>query len=281
MRSVSGGRPSRGVVSRTARRHLAAIRVGAGAFGLLALFAGGVAHARGPFDGFFNLFSSPPAPPPVTAFTAPPASEFTSRPKSIRHKSAPKAAVANSSVCVRLCDGFFFPNVYTSGGDAACAAQCPDAPTALYMRPAGSDDIGSAISLRGTPYSSLPVANREQTTYDETCTCHRAGKHSYVAELMHDNTLRPGDMVVTNNGIEVFEGDKSGRVAPRDFVTLAHAPNVAKDWRAELMAMQHAGSWNRESGPYSSYNASMVPASAKRHKGNVFVDDDPVNPSTQ
>jgi hypothetical protein len=98
-----------------------------------------------------------------------------------------------------MCDGFFIPNVYLTGGDAACAAQCPDAPTALYMRPAGSDDIGSAISLRGTPYSTLPVANREQTTYDETCTCHRGGKHSYVAELMHDQTLRPGDMVVTES----------------------------------------------------------------------------------
>ena len=49
----------------------------------------------------------------------------------------------------------------------------------------------------------------------------------------------------------------------------------------ELMAMQRAGSWNRESGPYSSYNASIVPASLKRHKGNVFVDDDPLNASTQ
>ena len=281
MRSVSGGRPWRGVDSRPARRLAAAIRNGAWAFVVLALFAGGVAQARGPFEGFFNMFAPPPPPPPVAAVTAPPATEFTSRPRSIRHKSAPKPAVASSSVCVRLCDGFFFPNVYLSGGDAACAAQCPDAPTAVYMRPAGSDDIGSAISLRGTPYSALPVANREQTTYDQTCTCHRAGKHSYVAEAMHDNTLRPGDMVVTNNGIEVFEGARSGRVAPRDFVTLAHAANVAKDWRAELMAMQRAGSWNRESGPYSSYNASIVPASLKRHKGSVFVDDDPVNASTQ
>lgn len=248
------------------------------------LFAGGIAHARGPFDGFFNLFapSAPPAPPPVAY--APPSGEFVSPPRSIRHKPAPKPAVASSSVCVRLCDGFFFPNVYLTGGDAGCAAQCPDAPTALYMRPAGSDDIGSAISLRGTPYSALPVANREQTTYDETCTCHRAGRHSYVAELMHDHTLRPGDVVVTDKGVEVFQGDKSGGVAARDFVTLAHASNVSRDWRAELAAMDHAGAWNRESGPYSSFNASIVPnrdATAKRHKGNVFVDDDPVNARAQ
>ena len=138
--------------------------------------------------------------------------------------------------------------------------------------------------MRGAPYSALPVANREQTTYDETCTCHRAGKHSYVAELMHDNTLRPGDMVVTDKGIKVFEGDKSGAVAPRDFVSLAHASNVAKDWWAELTAMDHAGVWNRQNGPYSSYNASIIPnkdASMKRHKGTVFVEDEPADASAQ
>ena len=258
MRSVSGGRSQGGVASRVRT----AIVIGIGAFGVVAaLFAGGIADARGggPFEGLFNLFAPPAPPPPVAAVTAPPASDFTSRPRSIRHNSAPKKpAVASSSVCVRLCDGFFFPNVYLTGGDAACAAQCPDAPTALYLRPAGSDDIGAAISLRGTPYSALPVANRAQTTYDETCTCHRAGKHSYVAELMHDHTLRAGDIVVTGKGVEVFEGDKSGGVAPRDFVTLAHASNVSRDWRAELAAIDRAGAWNRESGPYSSYNASIV-----------------------
>lgn len=275
---VLSGRISARVKSWIIPRLALALLLAVGVFGLV---AGGIADARGggPFDGFFNLFA--PSAPPVAAISAPPPSDFVSRPKSIRHK-APKALAAGASVCVRLCDGFYFPSVYLSGGDTACAAQCPDAPTALYLRPAGSDDMASAVSLRGAPYSALPVANREQTTYDETCTCHRMGKHSYVAELMHDNTLRPGDMVVTDKGIKVFEGDKSGGVAPRDFVSLAHASNVARDWRSELTAMERAGAWNRQNGPYSSYNASIVPnKDAKRHKGTVFIDDEPADASAQ
>jgi hypothetical protein len=258
--------------------------IGTGAFGIFALlFAGGLAGARGPFSGVLGdgSFSFAPATPaPVASVNTPPWGE--GRPKRLQSKSASLAG--GNSVCVRLCDGFFFPNINLSGGDAACAAQCPDAPTALYLRPADSDDIGSAVSMRGALYSALPVANREQTTYDETCTCHRPGKRSYVAELTHDNTLRPGDIVMTDKGIQVFEGDRSGAVAPKDFVTLAHASNVARDWRAELTAMEHAGAWNRESGPYSSYNASIMPnedATAKRHRGNVFVDDKPVAANAQ
>jgi hypothetical protein len=273
---------------RVERRFRAAWPLGAGSLGVIAaLLVGGIAAARGPIGGVLGEGSfsfTPFTPPPVSSVNAPPAGDFVSRPAVSRHKSIAATPVPSNSVCVRLCDGFFFPNINLTGGDAACAAQCPDAPTALYLRPAGSDDISAAVSLRGTPYSALPVANREQTTYDETCTCHRAGKHSYVTELMHDTTLRPGDVVVTDKGIKVFEGDKSGGVASRDFVSLSRASNVAKDRRAELLAMEHAGAWNRESGPYSSYNASIVPnrdAAAKRHKGHVFVDDDPIDASAQ
>jgi Protein of unknown function (DUF2865) len=262
-----------------------ALLLGAGAFGVVAaLFAGGIAGARGPMSGVLGdggSFSFTPfTPPPAASVNVSPAPNFVSGPKKTRHKSVAATPIPSNSVCVRLCDGFFFPNINLTGGDAACIAQCPDAPTALYLRPAGSDDIGAAISLRGASYSALPVANREQTTYDETCTCHRAGKHSYSSELMHDNTLRPGDLVMTDKGIRVFEGDKSGGVAPKDFVSLAHASNVAKDWRAELTAMDRAGAWNRQNGPYSSYNADKD-ASSKRHKGTVIVEDEPAEASGQ
>jgi hypothetical protein len=225
------------------RRLPAALLTGAGIFlGVAAMF-GGIAGARGPAVWFPQSDAPQASPAPIV--DSAPAIETRVREKSPRH-SAAKSFVAGDSVCVRLCDGFFFPNVILSGGDAACAAQCPDAPTALYTRPAGSDDIGMAISLRGAPYSALPVANRQQTTFDETCTCHLPGKRSYVTELLHDSTLRSGDLVMTASGVMVFEGGKSGPIAPKDFVALGRASNVAKDWRAALTAMEHAGAWDHE-----------------------------------
>ena len=133
------------------------------------------------------------------------------------------------------------PSVVTSGGDAACASQCPDAPTAFYSMPAGSDRIDDAVSLTGAPYSALPVANRHQTSFDNTCTCHRSSVTSYIADLLHDRTLRDGDLVMTAKGFRVFKGDKSGVVQPSNFVALSPSSSVAKASGTELKAMGECG----------------------------------------
>jgi hypothetical protein len=176
------------------------------------------------------------------------------------------------AICVRLCDGLYFPSVVTSGGDEACASQCPDAPTAFYSMPAGSDKIDDAVSLTGTPYSALPVANRHQTSFDNTCTCHRSSVTSYIADLLHDRTLRDGDLVMTAKGFRVFKGDKSGVVQPSNFVALSPSSS------AELKAMEGEGIWDRQYGPYS-YSAPAAETKQKLiavrrpHKGIVTVDD--------
>lgn len=55
-----------------------------------------------------------------------------------------------------------------------------------------------------------------------------------VAYLMHDATLRPGDAVMTRDGIRIFEGPVSSRHVPGDFVPLAAAGHVEPKNRAEL-----------------------------------------------
>ena len=47
--------------------------------------------------------------------------------------------------CVRLCDGYFFPSNDAAGRDEACNDQCPDAPSAYYSAPGGSDEIENAV----------------------------------------------------------------------------------------------------------------------------------------
>jgi hypothetical protein len=173
--------------------------------------------------------------------------------------------------------------VTNSGGDEACASQCPDAPTAFYRQPSGSDRIDDAVSLTGARYSALPVANRSQTSFDETCTCHRSFNRSYLADLLRDRTLRNGDLVMTTKGFAVFRSDKSGSVSAASFVALSQSANVPVASRLELTAMERAGVWDRQSGPYS-YSASAagpaapataaVPTATPRpRKGIVTVDD--------
>jgi hypothetical protein len=161
------------------------------------------------------------------------------------------------AVCVRLCDGYFFPSATSSGGDEACAAQCPDAPTARYTEPAGSDRIEDAVSTRGALYSALPVANRYQTTFDDTCSCRHSPISGYSASSLTDPTLRKGDLVMTPKGFLVFQGAKTRSVTSSDFVALSQAPSLSKDLRAALVAMERAGASQRQVGADSSLGASV------------------------
>ncbi len=190
---------------------------------------------------------------------------------SVRHASKSRRSYGyGKPVCVRLCDGFFFPTASVAGGDAACAAQCPDSPTALYTMP--GDSIDDAVSSTGAPYSKLPVAKRYQTSFENTCSCHRESIASHSKDLLRDNTLRKGDVVMTANGFRVYEGDGYGPSGTKDFVSLAKATGVSKEERATLTAMEKTGA------------GSPPPAAptviAARPKGNVTVDNGDAPPSS-
>jgi pyruvate/2-oxoglutarate dehydrogenase complex dihydrolipoamide acyltransferase (E2) component len=83
------------------------------------------------------------------------------------------------SVCVRLCDGFFYPihfSVYGSqlAQDAqACQANCA-APAELYVYRNPSQEIEQAVSLSGSAYMDLPVALRFRKAYVKGCSCKQA-----------------------------------------------------------------------------------------------------------
>jgi hypothetical protein len=169
----------------------------------------------------------------------------------------PRETRANGrAVCVRLCDGFFFPSATNSGGDEACAAQCPDAPTTRYTEPVDSDRIEDAVSTRGALYSALPVANRYQTKLDNACSCHRSPAYGYSESLLNDPTLQKGDVMVTPKGFVVFQGAKTRSIASSDFVALSRARSLPKDLRAILVDMERAGAPQRQVGVYSSPSAS-------------------------
>jgi hypothetical protein len=273
--------------SSAARARLpAALAAGSGIFLVTAmLFTGEFAGARGG-NGFFPGISGPDA---GSFVEAPSSSPIADRPVHVRRKHITVGVAGGGggrAVCVRLCDGFFFPSVTSSGGDEACASQCPDAPTAFYREPAGSDRIEDAVSLQGAPYSALPVADRSQTSFDETCTCHRSFSRSYLADLLRDHTLRNGDVVMTTKGFTVFKSDKSGSISAANFVALSQSTNVPSNARTELTAMERAGIWDRQSGPYSysapdatapsaaTADAAVRPnATPRPRKGVVTVDD--------
>ena len=94
-----------------------------------------------------------------------------------------------------------------------------------------------------------------------------------------------GDLVMTANGFAVFRSDKSGAVSAANFIALSKSSSVPKNFRPELTAMERAGIWDRQSGPYSDSSADAVASSAavvtavtttvapRLRKGVVTVDD--------
>ena len=83
------------------------------------------------------------------------------------------------AVCVRLCDGFYYPVSYSTYGsqlsqDAEkCQANCA-APAELYVYRNPGQEIEQAISLSGSAYMDLPVALRYRQEFVKGCSCKQA-----------------------------------------------------------------------------------------------------------
>jgi hypothetical protein len=113
------------------------------------------------------------------------------------------------TVCVRTCDGFFFPISFAAtparfpSDEQMCQRQCPGTEARLfaYRNPGG--DIDQAVAINGQPYSSLPNALLFKKEFVPACSCRPAGM-SWAqalagAEGVADPTLRKGDIVVTED----------------------------------------------------------------------------------
>ncbi len=114
----------------------------------------------------------------------------------------PEKPSYSRTVCVRTCDGYFFPMASSSNSsrfasdDALCKRLCPGAEAQLFTY---SDDIRRAVSISGTPYMSLPNALRYKKEFVQSCTCKPVGQSwaQALAGLEDKTTLRKGDILVT------------------------------------------------------------------------------------
>lgn len=81
------------------------------------------------------------------------------------------------TLCVRTCDGYYFPISFTASGDElrrdanACRALCPGQDVAIYVQRNPGDEGGPMISLAGEHYAALATAFRYRSEYDRECTC--------------------------------------------------------------------------------------------------------------
>jgi len=125
------------------------------------------------------------------------------------------------AVCVRACDGGFFPVSYSARRanladlQELCRAQCPNVEVALYTR-SPSRDIETAVSMDGEAYADHPNALKFTKSYDPTCACRPAGR-SWAETLAEAERLlaerNRGDLVVSAEKAEELSRPIGARAA--------------------------------------------------------------------
>jgi hypothetical protein len=90
--------------------------------------------------------------------------------------SLPTQSVGGRTLCVRACDGYFFPisNKISGKRTKVDAATCQsmyseDGQAELYVQRSGSSDVGDAVSLKGKRYADQPFAFQFRETYNAAC----------------------------------------------------------------------------------------------------------------
>jgi hypothetical protein len=142
--------------------------------------------------------------------------------------------------CVRTCDGRYFPVQAHAGMSAAesCQAQCPATQTKLFS----GSNIDSAAAGDGSRYTDLPNAFSYRKQLIANCTCNgRTPFGMAKLDINTDRTLRPGDLVMTRNGLTAFTGARDNVASFTPVETYRGIPPKAREALSEVKSMPTAG----------------------------------------
>jgi hypothetical protein len=128
--------------------------------------------------------------------------------------------------CVRTCDGRYFPLQRHAGTSPAeqCKSFCPAAKTMVFS----GSKIDTAVAPNGTRYADLDNAFAYRDKVSDGCSCNgKDGLGLARVDASGDPTLRPGDIVATNDGLAAYNG--KSRTA--EFTPLNTSPS---EWARRL-----------------------------------------------
>ena len=154
--------------------------------GLLDFFFGGGQKQQHQTSFFANVFNNNPQPPP------------------------PRLVVASSgpAFCVRSCDGKYFPLMRGAASPMQmCKAFCPASPTEVFF----GSRIEDAYARSGERYADSKNAFAYRNALRADCTCNGHNPAGLAPlDLALDDSLRPGDVLATNDGLIAYSGARSG-----------------------------------------------------------------------
>ncbi len=137
------------------------------------------------------------------------------REETVKEQSPVEATGGDRVVCVRTCDGYFFPletKVKGSSTEASmCQALCPNAEVSVFRAPRDGG-IEAAVSDKGKPYMQLANALKYQKSYDPSCSCKKEGQTWAQALQRAERMLasNKSDTVVTQEMAERMSRASTG-----------------------------------------------------------------------
>lgn len=98
------------------------------------------------------------------------------------------------TLCVRTCDGYYFPISFTTSSrnfkrdQAVCAAMCPAADVRLYVHRNPGEESEDMVSVDGEPYAKLETAFSYRESYNPSCGCGRVTSALTTLKVRGDGT---------------------------------------------------------------------------------------------
>ena len=208
------------------------------------------ASAQGIWDSLFGSDRPSPSRPAAGYVRTKPTSLFDGFSDPFQ-TNAPQPHVRSATyrtLCVRMCDGFYFPISFAAASDAIardadkCEASCSGA--RLFYHPNPGGDIEGMLDMTGRAYASYPIAFRYRKTLVQGCQCRphpwteaeQARHRTYAALQLKVPDARTGESAapppIDRNGFETAAPDT--REPPLPFHVPSGNPGFSApdDWRA-------------------------------------------------
>ena len=107
------------------------------------------------------------------------------------------AAGTVRTLCVRTCDGYYFPISFSTtrkhlaADEAACQRACPAAEALVYYHRAAGEGPEQMVSISGSRYTDLPAAFSYRTALNPSCSCGKPGDGLLNATAKVTSQQRP------------------------------------------------------------------------------------------
>ena len=124
---------------------------------------------------------------------------------------------------MRTCDGAYFPVSFATvparfpDDEKTCKALCPAAEAVLYTHRNPGEDMNSAVSISGQPYTALPTAFKFRSEFNPSCSCKAAGQTwADALKSADDKTAaeQQGDIIVTEESAKKMQQQRLNKGTP-------------------------------------------------------------------